>query len=119
MRNKESADMAWNRTWDHPLAYKSGYLGKGGGGVSPLMTYTLYGEAPPERIGVSLVVVCKKPGKSVISVCEEAHKCNRCISWLCKSKSIENVLVQIVIYSYFKENASTTVKWIQRCQLGM
>ena len=61
---------------------------EGGWGVPHLMTYTLYGEAPPERIGVSLVVVYKKVEKSVISVCEEADKCYRCISWLCKSKSI-------------------------------
>lgn len=50
------------------------------------MTYTLYGEAAPERIVVSLVVVYKKVEKSVISVCEEAHKSYRCISWLCKVK---------------------------------
>ena len=61
---------------------------EGGWGVPHLMTYTLYGEAAPERIGVSLVVVYKKVEKSVISVCEEAHKSYRCISWLCKSKSI-------------------------------
>ena len=57
--------------------------GWGGGGVLPIMA--LYGEAPPERgiffrlqvyerVGILLVEVYKRGGKSVIWVCERAQK---------------------------------------------
>ena len=56
-----------------------------GGRYSLRMAYTLYGEAPPERgiflrlqvyqrVGISLIEVHKKVGKSVIWVCERAQK---------------------------------------------
>ena len=55
----------------------------GGGGVLPMMAYT--GRLRPkgipffrlqvyERVGISLVVVCKGVGKSVIWVCKRAQE---------------------------------------------
>ena len=43
----------------------------GGGGAS---YNCLYGEAPPERVGILPVEVYKKVGKSVISVGKKAQK---------------------------------------------
>ena len=58
------------------------------------------------RVGISLVEVYKRVGKSVILVCEKAQRANRCI--LLVWKSWKNVLVCDLFI--LKDNAFTAVK---------
>ena len=86
----------------------------------------LYGEAPPkrdtffqaqvyERVGISLVVVCKRIRKSVISSVKRPKRANRCILWLGKSREKYSGLV---INSCLKESAFTALKWVQYSKPG-
>ena len=91
-----------------------------GDGVLPIM-------APPERgtffrlqlyerVGILLVVVYERVGKSVISVCEMPKRPNRWILWIIKSGK----RYIFVIDSYWNDNAFTAVqKEMQSSYQGM
>ena len=60
-----------------------------------------------ERVGISLVVVCKRIRKSVISSVKRPKRANRCILWLGKSREKYSGLV---INSCLKESVFTALK---------
>ena len=61
-----------------------------------------------ERVGISLVEVYKRVGKSVIWACERTQK-GRQMNFM-DFESRENVLFSFVIDSYLKDSAFTEVK---------
>ena len=92
--------------------------------VLPIMSYT--GRLRPKgipffrlqvykRVGISLVVVCKRIRKSVISSVKRPKRANRCILWLGKSREKYSGLV---INSCLKESAFTALKWVQYSKPG-
>ena len=95
-----------------------------GGRVLPIMSYT--GRLRPKgipffrlqvykRVGISLVVVCKRIRKSVISSVKRPKRANRCILWWGKSREKYSGLV---INSRLKESAFTALKWVQYSKPG-
>ena len=58
-----------------------------------------------ERLGISLVEVYARGGKSVIFVCKRHNRVSRCILWLKKSRK----RFSFGIYPYFKDNAVSAV----------
>ena len=69
-----------------------------------------------ERVGILLVVVYERVGKSVISVCEMPKRPNRWILWIIKSGK----RYIFVIDSYWNDNAFTAVqKEMQSSYQGM
>ena len=75
------------------------------GGGSARKRYLFFGLQVYERVGILLVEVYTRVGKSVIWVCERAQRANRCFYGFIKSRK-RSILV---IDSYLNDSAFTAV----------